>query len=306
MPRHWWFALPAVVGAFALGYWVAPRSKDPRVERTRGDLPAPRESKAPTPAPSAADYLGVILARDSIDVSAPAAGRLEAVPVEVGDVVRAGAVVARLESKGLANDLAMAEAALGRIRSEREKAALELEQARDRSGRLQRLWREAGVVSQEDLSSAQYQEKLAAARLSGTDANVREQQTRVAQLRDALAEVQMRAPFTGEVANRYRDTGATVAQGERVVRIISTDKLLVRFAVPEEEARQLVVRDPVRVRIEEHGLEIVGEISGIAPDVDPPSQAVFAEAVLTDSAGLKDSIVVGRAVRVSLPGGRTP
>ncbi len=308
MPRHWRVALPALIAiaAAGFGYWVAPRAGRPPVERTQARQAAPRESAAAPPVSAGGAYLGVILARESIDVSAPASGRLESVPVEVGDAVPAGAVVARLETRSLAKELAMAVAALGRIRSEREKAALELEQARDRSGRLLRLSREAAVVSQEDLSSAQYQEKLGAARLEGMDANVKEQQARVAQMRDALAEAQMRAPFAGVVANRYLDTGATVARGERVVRVISTDSLLVRFAVPEKDARLLAVGHSVLIRTEERGLEAAGEISGIAPDVDPPSQAIFVEAVLKDPGLLKDSIVVGRAVRVSLAAGRSP
>ena len=157
-------------------------------------------------------------------------------------------------------------------------------------------------MSQEDLSSARYQDKLAAARLDGVDANVREQETRVAQLRDTLAEARMRTPFAGVVASRYLDAGATVAHGERVVRIIGADNPLVRFAVPETDAGLLAVGRPVVVGIKELGVTVPGEISGIAPDVDPPSQTIFVEALLASPGQLKDSIAVGRAVRVSLGG----
>jgi RND family efflux transporter MFP subunit len=288
------------LGGGGLGYWLAPRGRVSALDREPPARLAPSPSPASPPLPATIGYLGVILARRSIDISVPGAGRLESVDVQVGDVLAAGAVVGRLESRSLMKELAMAEAALGRIRSERAKAALELQQERDRSVRLERLSQEAAIVSQQDLSSARYQEKLAAARLEGVDANVKEQEARVAQMRDTLAEAQMRTPFAGVVANRYLDAGATVARGDRVVRVMGADNLLVRFAVPEGDARLLAVGRPVLVRIDDLGLAVAGEISGIAPDVDPPSQTIFVEAVLASPDRFKDSIVVGRAVRVSL------
>jgi RND family efflux transporter MFP subunit len=292
-------ALVALAGG-GLGYWVASRGRVPEADRLQAARLAPSPSSTSPRLPAAPAYVGVILTRQSIDISAPGPGRLESVDVQVGDVLAAGAVVARLETRSLMKEFSMAEAVLGRTRSERAKAALELEKARDRSVRLERLSQEAAIVSQEDLSSARYQEKLAAAQLEGVDANVKEQEGRVSQLRDTLTEAQMRTPFSGVVANRYLDAGATVGRGDRVVRVMGAEGILVRFAVPEGDARLLAVGRPVLVRIEELGLSVPGQISGIAPDVDPPSQTIFVEAVLASPDLLKGSIVVGRAVRVSL------
>jgi RND family efflux transporter MFP subunit len=294
---RWTILLLAAI-AVALGYSVAARRAGSVQIVERGRPPA---LVSPSPKSlEAIGYLGVVLAQESLDVCAAAPGRLHTVLVQVGDRVRAGAVIAKLDTQALTRDVVMAEAALHRVDTHREEARLEVEQARDRSQRLQGLAREASAVSLEDLSSARYQESLATARLEGADATVREQRARVAQLRDALAEAELRAPFAGTIAWRHLEPGATVGRGDRVLRIISADDPRVRFAVPERDAAALLVGRPVSVKIDGEATEVSGEISRVAPDVDPPSQMVFVEAMFAKAARPKDTIVVGRTARVSV------
>jgi RND family efflux transporter MFP subunit len=282
----------------ASAYWLARRGRAPNLPAA---VPAASSDAARPPrAAPKTEYLGVVLAERSIDLTAASPGRIESIEVGVGEKIAAGTVIARLDARRLARDLAIAEAALQKTRTEHEKAGVEVEQAKDRAERMARLAREAGLVSEQDLASAQYQQRLAAASLSGAVANVREQEVRVAQLRDALAEAQLEAPFAGVVAARYVSVGATVAAGERVVRIMTSDEAVVRFAVPEADAPTIAVGKPVSLRIEGRDEALAGRIASIAPDVDPPSQMIFVEATLSDPTLAKDSIVVGRAARVSI------
>ena len=61
-------------------------------------------------APQKPGYLGVVVARESVDVAAEVAGRVESVVVRPGDRVERGDLVARLDRRELAQGLAMAEA----------------------------------------------------------------------------------------------------------------------------------------------------------------------------------------------------
>ena len=74
-----------------------------------------------------------------------------------------------------------------------------------------------------------------------------EQAARVRQLETSLSRNEIRAPFDGRVAERFADAGAVVGPGTPVVRLISAGDLLVRAAVPPEEARRLKAGDPVTV-----------------------------------------------------------
>ncbi|MDF1717382.1 MAG: biotin/lipoyl-binding protein [Antarcticimicrobium sp.] len=67
------------------------------------------EEKAETRAFS---LTGEIVARDPVELSFPAGGRLAEVPVEAGDQVEAGAVLARLDAVQQQQALRAAEAAL--------------------------------------------------------------------------------------------------------------------------------------------------------------------------------------------------
>jgi RND family efflux transporter MFP subunit len=259
-------------------------------------------SSALRPSPHRAGYLGVVLADRSVDVAAPSAGQLEAISVRVGDRVAAGAVVARLNARRLAKDLAMAEASARRSRAEREQARLEGEQARDRTERLERLAREAGLVSEQDVVAARYQQQGAAAHLVAAEAAVQQEEQRVAQLVDALSEAELKAPFGGVVAARYVNAGSTVAAGERLLRIITSGKPLVRFAIPEEDRSAIAVGRRVSLRVDGSDLRLGAQIVSVAPDVDPSSQMIFVEALVSEPLPATGTVIIGRAARVSVAG----
>jgi RND family efflux transporter MFP subunit len=242
----------------------------------------------------------VLLAQAAIDIAAPVAGRLESVDVKVGDDVPAGSIVARLDVRSMEKELSIAEATLRRASTERDQAVLELDQARERESRLARLAEEAKAVSEQDLSMARHQQRLAAARLEGADASMGEQRTRVAQIRDAIAEARVKAPFAGVVAARYLDAGATISRGERILKLMTTGTPLVRFAVPESEARTVAVHQAVNVLLDGRDSPLAARISRISPDVDPPSQMIFVEATIADSGHVEEAVLVGAAARVFL------
>ena len=63
-------------------------------------------------------------------------------------------------------------------------------------------------------------------------AAVAEKSARVKQLRSALNDLELRAPFDGTVSLRYVDAGAVVGPTTPIVRLINPDNLWVRFAIP--------------------------------------------------------------------------
>src|SRR5690606_6798603 len=103
---------------------------------------------------------------------------------------------------------------------------------------------------------------------------------RVQQLERALEETVITAPFAGTVSIRYADPGALVTRGAPVVRLIASDELWVRFAVPAEEAERYRVGDPVSVVLEPDDQQAEAVVRRIAPDLDPVTQMVLAEAEL--------------------------
>jgi RND family efflux transporter MFP subunit len=264
------------------------------------DLARPgRTEEAPPASPAPGEgLLGVILARASVDMAAPAEGRIRAVDVRIGDRVAAGGRIARIDLPDARFELEVAEASAKAAQLENDKAKVELAEAEERLERRKSLSAEA-LTSGEDLSAARYQARLMAVRVDATAAQMRQQRARVEQLRQANTEADIRAPFDGIVAVRYADPGARVRQGEPIVRLIAASERFVRFAVPEERASEVTVGLPVRVDADH--LELAGRVEKIAPEIDAASRMVFVEAGLEQGAGTPGAVLSGEIARVWLP-----
>ncbi len=239
----------------------------------------------------------------SVDLASQLEARLKRIKVRPGDRVNQGEILATLDSRAAKKELAMARAGLLNARADVARSQLELAQAGER------LQRRTGtvdlpsgaavnMVSQEDLSSASYQEKLAKVRLDAARATVLDRQARYDALRDLADEGAVRAPFNGVVAQRYVDEGSLVRKGAPIVRLIESSELRVRFAVPEERAREVGLATPVRMALDE--LTLSGTVEKIAPEIDSASRMIFVEASLTISSEQSTRVRSGQVGRVAV------
>ena len=141
-----------------------------------------------------AGFLGVVVALQSVELSARFDGTLERLDVHVGDHVKSGTPIARLDSRSIARDLAMAEAALRVAEADHDRLVIEFEDAAARRARLHRI---PELVSREQIAAAESQEKMAAARLRGSVAELAGKRARTDQLREMVRDVDIVAPFDG-------------------------------------------------------------------------------------------------------------
>jgi RND family efflux transporter MFP subunit len=229
------------------------------------------------PAPD--HYLGIIFARQLADIVARSEGRLEAIYVHLGDHLKPGDVIAKIESYAITQQLDMAEASLRSAQAEVRSAEVELKDAEVRYSRRERLVK-AGFLSKEELATANVQVERARTTLEVAQARVAEQVARVRQTKASLANTVIKAPFEGTVAARYLDPGATVHAESPVINMMRSDDLWVRFAAPEETRATMPVGSTIRVHLEGLHVAIPGTIEHTAPGVDPMSREVVIEAKL--------------------------
>ncbi len=275
------------------------------------EIPAPASvprPAAPAAAPAAASpapaprqgWIGVVVARESVDVKADSQGRLQTVQVSIGDHVRKGDPIAILDTSLAAQDLEMARSVLRGNQADEQRALDEMNEAKARNDRRQS---NPDFFSREDLAQAALQAKTANAAYEVAHQRVAEQSARVRQLETTLSRNQIRAPFDGRVAERFADPGAVVGPGTSVVRLISAGDLLVRAAVPPEEARRLSQNQPVTVNVRTLGLQIPGTIQRIAPEVDAASQMVLIEVHLNPTPEMESRLQTGLVVDVGAKAG---
>jgi RND family efflux transporter MFP subunit len=242
--------------------------------------PAPEPVAPEAPTPQAPEpYVGVIFARQLVDMAARSDGRLEAVYVHLGDHLRPGDVIAQIESSAIRQQLEMAEASLRSAQAETRSTSVELKDAEVRHTRREGLVK-AGLVSREELATAAVQVERARTNLEVAQARVAEQMARVKQTKGLLANTVITATFEGTVAARYLDPGAMVHVGSPVINLMRSEDLWVRFAAPEDRRVSMPVGASVGVHLEGLPGVIPGTIAHIAPGVDSMSREVVVEAKL--------------------------
>lgn len=200
-----------------------------------------------------------IAEEQSLDLSFSRSGRLITRVPEEGESIAAGAVVARIEEPGLAEDASDYERQRGEIRAreesrrqEVEKLKAELAQIGSEERRLSRLVEE-GIAPAADLESLQH-------RRHGVEAAIRAREAEKGQLsaqEEALAaradkvrrfqkEGTLIAPGGGTVLTRQHRQGEWVGAGDPIVTLqIETPYL--RVEVPEERLSVFSVGTRVRV-----------------------------------------------------------
>jgi RND family efflux transporter MFP subunit len=265
--------------------------------------PAPPAPAAPAALPSGPaaqqprkGWIGVVVARQSVDVKADSQGRLQAVRVAIGDRVKRGDSIAILDTSLAAQDLEMARSQLRGAQIDERRSADEMAEAQARNDRRQK---NPDFFSKEDLAQAELQSKTARAAYEVARSRVSEQEARVRQLQTSLSRNEIRAPFDGRVAERFADPGAVVGPGTPVVRLISAGDLLVRAAVPPEEARRLRVGQPVTVSLRTQSLQVPGTLERVAPEVDAASQMVLVEIHLALSPEVESRLQTGLVADVT-------
>lgn len=208
--------------------------------------------------------------RDRFIVSAPAAGRVLRLTLQPGDRVRRGDVVARLQPELAplldARARAEAEAAVttaravvGRARAEAARAAEALahaERERKRSGELAR----EGLAPAQEVEAREAEMRLAAdaaraatfsVEAAQADLGRAEARLRPVAARQAAA-LDVRAPATGVVLRRVRESESVVPAGEPLLEIGDASKLEVVVDLLSTDATRVTAG--TRATVEQPGL----------------------------------------------------
>jgi HlyD family secretion protein len=257
----------------------------------RGDDEASDEpsKKRPTPVSAVAakreaftlrgEYPGE-LDSNSADVAAYFAGRLTAVHVRVGDTVAAGTVLAELDPVDVQQQIAQARAQVKAAAAEEKRIAVEIAAAR---ADLERLRRTPDVVSEQELDTARAKVDSLAATAASADARRAQAEAQVGVLGKRVVESKVKAPFAGRIAERYVDPGAVVAAGTKLVRLVETAPLHVRFEVPEQDLASIRVGAAVTVTTQIPTEQpVTAKVTGVASEVSRERRVAVVEALVEE------------------------
>jgi RND family efflux transporter MFP subunit len=296
-------ALPVLLGLALPGLALLAGCSDPETgpvrtgRRDAGDLTAAAPDLPHVRSPGG--YVAVIAARDAADVATELGGQIAAVHVQIGDQVQAGQLIATIDARIAREDLAVAVAAQRAAQAARDSARVEVEETASRL-ETERSLAAQGTTARAELDRANFAHEKARAASQRAEAALAEQTARVSQLRARVTSARLEAPYAGTVSVRYLDAGATVAPGTPIIRLIASDELWVKFAVPSEDAGAIHTGAPVVVEIETGDLAVDGVVRHVAPELEPASQMIIAEAELALDEQTRGRIKAGQAARVRL------
>lgn len=242
--------------------------------------------------PDPVTYVGVIVASETVNLSAELRGRLETVSVRPGERVSRGMVLAEIQPLNLPEQIVSAEAAVQMARSGVSQAETALRLARERVSRVEAA---PDMFSAEQRSEALGNRDTTEKEVDSARARLVQAEVELRRLRGQSARRVLRAPTDGWVAARLLDPGALVEAGEPVVRLKRGDRYLLRFAVPPAEAVRWKAGTPILWHPDGQGGSYPAIVARVAQQVDPASQMVFVEADLDASSAsglIRDGLVV--------------
>jgi HlyD family secretion protein len=229
-----------------------PKASQPRPALTVSTAQAQRTS---VPLRLAAN--GNVAAWQEASIGAESNGlRLTDVRVNVGDVVKAGQVLATFSSETIQADVAQMRASLLEAQANAAEAAANAERARSLQA--------TGALSQQQIQQYTTAEKTAQARVEAARATLNAQQLR-------LKYTQVLAPDSGIISARTATVGAVVGAGTELFRMVRKGRLEWRAEVTSTELRRIQAGAKVSVTAAS-GAAAEGTVRMIAPTVDPQTR----------------------------------
>jgi len=230
-------------------------------------------------------YSGEVRARHEADLAFRIAGKLVARQVEVGSIVKAGDVLARLDPADAALNADAARSQLAASATEYAYASAELERYRS-------------LLEKKFISQAVYDGKLNA--FNAARAKHQQAQAQATLAGNQAGYAYLRADRAGVITAVYADPPQVVAVGQAVLKLALPEEKEVAISVPESRLAELNAARETSIRLwAEPGKVYRGKIREIAPTADAATRTF---AVKVSVVGAGPEVRLGMTANVLLGG----
>ena len=304
--KRWlkWIVIAVVVALLALGVLRALSARKATKEALESQQAA--QKAQPTIALTATDSVqaktmelsqglaisGSLKAASSAYVKARVAGELQGLTVREGDFVKVGQVIAHV-------DPTESRARARQAQQQAESARAQVDIAK-RSFDNNRSLVEQGFISKTALDSS-------IATLSSAEANYRAAQAGAEVATKALEDTVLRAPISGQIAQRLAQTGERVAIDARIVEIVDLSRLELEASLSAADSLTVKVGQSAELTIEGAAKPVAAKVVRVNPTAVAGSRAVLAYLALESNSGLRQglfaqgTLATGNARVLALP-----
>ncbi len=300
--KHWRAGL-ALALALAL-----PGCSQPAAASPKRPIAVRVQAAQTGPSTSSARYSGSLEPASQVALSFRVSGYVEALgqtgskgqarPLDKGDLVKKGTILARLRAADYEHKVATGKAAVLDAAAKARLASSDLERSR-------RLFA-ASVLTQAELDTQ-------LARAESARAAVADAKARTSDAELALSDTLLRAPIDGVIIARQAEVGTLVAPGQAAFTIADTSTVKAVFGATQALVEKLDIGDAVQVfvgaeaeiRTPEKVLD--AKVTRIAPAADTSGRVFLVEAALPNERGaLRPGAVVSVRVPQSMSGAELP
>jgi RND family efflux transporter MFP subunit len=267
-PALSWVALLAL-----LGFAACKRQEKPTDTTPKEAIPVRLYTVEMKSVEQTEEAIGTVRAKWHALLAAKITGRIVTLPVVIGDSVKKGDLMARLEAPEIQARLDQAEAIL--------------EQARKDWNRYQVLLKEAAATQAE---------------FDAVESRYRAAEASRAETRSLVDEMELRAPFDGVVSSKMADVGDLAVPGKPLLGVEDPTALRLEAEIPAGLISSVRLQSALRVEVANLNSNLTGTVSEIAPTGDPSSRTILVKLDLPSTPGLHP----GQFARVRIPSGEGP
>lgn len=282
-----WLLLGATVVALGAGGWHTFQSRKQQKQLIEAQQEAQKNRLAIQLAPG--DVLtvqtlqlsqglpisGQTKAVDSAFVKARVAGELQDLQVREGDFIKAGQIVARVDSTEYAARLRQAQQ-----QAQAAKAQVDIAQ---RSFDNNRSLVDQGFISKTSLEAS-------ASTLAAAQASFSAAQAGAQVLQKSLDDAVLRAPIAGQVSQRLAQNGERVGVDARILEIVDVRRLELEATVAVADALQVRVGQSAQLRFDGASQPVAAKVVRMNPNATSGSRAVMIYLAIASAEALRQGL----------------
>ncbi|MGB2714297.1 MAG: efflux RND transporter periplasmic adaptor subunit [Vicinamibacterales bacterium] len=221
--------------------------------------------------------VGSLIGEATVQVVPKVNGRLDSISVKLGDPVRRGYLIAKVEDSEIQEQVRQAEASfqVGQATIRQRDADLKL--ARTNLDRSRSLF-ERQLLPQQTYDDTEARYQAALAQLDLAKAQFEQAKARLEELRITLANTRITSPVDGFVGKRFVDPGAFVGPNSPIVSVVDISTVRMVANLVERDVKRVPAGTKAAVEVDAFpGEKFTGRVSRVAPVFDPATRTAEME-----------------------------
>ncbi len=229
--------------------------------------------------------VGNLIGAATVEVVPKVSGRLQTISVRLGDAVRKGQTLAKVEDREIREQVRQAEASFEVSAATIRQREADLKFAETNLDRSRNLFQRQ-LLPKQTLDDAEARYQAAVAQLDLARAQFQQARARLDELQITLSNTSILSPVDGFVAKRNLDPGAFASQNSPIVAVVDISTVRMVANLIERDARRVDTGTAAAVEVDAYpGERFSGRVARVAPVFDPTTRTAEMEIEVPNRSG---------------------